>query len=136
MIPPKASGEFVAAMEQVLDVYSRPYDEGHPVVCMDETPRQLIRQVREPLEAVPGHLGREDYEYERAGTCNVFVACEPLAGRRIAKVTEYKKRQDWALFLQDIAQAWSGAERITLVMDNLNTHSAASLYETFMPEQA
>ena len=136
MIPPKASGEFVAAMEQVLDVYSRPYDEGHPVVCMDETPRQLIRQVREPLEAVPGHPGREDYEYERAGTCNVFVACEPLAGRRIAKVTEYKKRQDWALFLQDIAQAWSGAERITLVMDNLNTHSAVSLYETFMPEQA
>ena len=136
MIPPKASGEFVAAMEQVLDVYSRPYDEGHPVVCMDETPRQLIRQVREPLETVPGHPGREDYEYERAGTCNVFVACEPLAGRRIAKVTEYKKRQDWALFLQDIAQAWSGAERITLVMDNLNTHSAASLYETFMPEQA
>ncbi|MDV7210263.1 IS630 family transposase [Azotobacter beijerinckii] len=136
VIPPKASGEFVAAMEQVLDVYSRPHDPAHPVVCMDETPRQLIRQVREPFEAVPGHPEREDYEYERAGTCNVFVACEPLAGRRIAKVTEYKKRQDWALFLQDIAQAWSGAERITLVMDNLNTHSAASLYETFMPEQA
>jgi len=120
----------------VLDVYSRSHDPAHPVVCMDETPRQLIRQGREPLEAVPGHPGREDYEYERAGTSNVFVACEPLAGRRIAKVTEYKKRQDWALFLQDIAEVWSGAERITRVMDNLNTHSAASLYETFMPEQA
>jgi len=123
-------------MENVLDVYRRPYDAAHPVVCMDETPRQLIRQTRDSVPAAPGRPAREDYEYERCGVCNVFMANEPLAGRRITKVTERKTRVDWAHFLQDIAGSYPDAQRITLVMDNLNTHSAASLYEAFEPEQA
>ncbi len=136
MIPPKASGEFVAAMEQVLDVYSRPHDPTHPVVCMDETPRQLIGQVRSPIEAEPGRPAREDYEYARRGSCNVFMACEPLAGRRMVRVTERRTRADWAHFVRAIAEAYPDAGRITLVMDNLNTHSAGSLYEAFPPEEA
>jgi hypothetical protein len=123
-------------MEQVLDVYCRPHDPARPVVCMDETPRQLIGQTRQPLAAVPGHPLREDYEYERLGHCNVFMACEPLAGRRITQVTERKTRSDWAHFVKAIAQAWPEAQRITLVMDNLNTHTAGALYETFAPQEA
>ncbi|XAH24465.1 IS630 family transposase [Xylophilus sp. GW821-FHT01B05] len=136
VIPPKDNAAFVAAMEQVLDVYCRPYDPAHPVVCMDETPRQLIGQTRQPIEAAPGRPAREDYEYERQGHCNVFMACEPLAGRRITQVTERKTKPDWAHFVKEIAQAWPEAQRITLVMDNLNTHTAGALYETFVPEEA
>jgi hypothetical protein len=136
VIPPQANAEFVAAMEKVLDVYRRPYDEEHPLVCMDETPRQLIGQVRQPEPARPGHPEREDYEYQRLGVCNVFMACEPLAGRRMTKVTERKTKVDWAHFLDDIAAQYPAAKRITLVMDNLNTHSPASLYEAFPPERA
>ena len=136
MIPPEGSAEFVAAMENVLDVYRRPLDACRPVVCMDETPRQLIGQTRVPVPAKPGQPAREDYEYERLGVCNVFMACEPLAGRRMTKVTERKTRIDWAHFLNDIAQQYPQAERITLVMDNLNTHAPGSLYEAFAPDQA
>ena len=136
MIPPKGNAEFVAAMENVLDVYRRPYDPKRPLVCMDETPRQLIGQVRAPQPTRPGQPEREDYEYQRLGVCNVFMACEPLAGRRMTKVTERKTKVDWAYFLQDIAAAYPQAQRITLVMDNLNTHAAASLYEAFAPAQA
>lgn len=136
MIAPQASAEFVAAMEQVLGVYSRPLDESRPVVCMDETPRQLIGQTRQSIEAAPGRAAREDYEYERLGTCNVFMACQPLAGRRITAVTQRRTRLDWAHFVKAIAQAWPAAQRITLVMDNLNTHSAGSLYEAFPPQEA
>jgi hypothetical protein len=123
-------------MENVLDIYHRPYDAAHPVVCMDETPRQLISQTREPIKAAPGRLAREDYEYERCGVCNVFMASEPLAGRRFTKVTESRTKVQWARFVQDIAQAYPDAQRITLVMDNLNTHTAAALYETFPAPQA
>jgi hypothetical protein len=123
-------------MENVLDIYHRPYDAARPVVCMDETPRQLIRQTREPIKAAPGRLAREDYEYERCGVCNVFMASEPLAGRRLTKVTESRTKVQWAHFVQDIAQAYPDAQRITLVMDNLNTHTAAALYETFPAPQA
>ncbi len=136
MIPPRENGEFVAAMEKVLEVYLRPYDPDRPVVAMDETPRQLIRETRVPIPARPGQPERQDYEYARCGTCNVFMAVEPLAGKRIVKVTERKTRYDWALFLRDIAQEYTKAERITLVMDNLNTHSPGSLYRAFAPEQA
>ena len=136
MIAPQANADFVAAMENVLDVYKRPYDPTHPVVCMDETPRQLIGQVRSPLVAAPGRVVREDYEYARLGVCNVFMACEPLAGRRITKVTAQKTKVDWAQFLDDIAQQYPQAHRITLVMDNLNTHKPASLYEAFEPQRA
>ena len=136
MIPPQGNADFAAAMEKVLDVYRRPYDAAFPVVCMDETPRQLISETREPVAAAPGRPAREDYEYRRCGTCNVFMATEPLAGRRMTKVTARRTRTDWAHFLKDIAEYYPGAERITLVMDNLNTHRPGALYQTFAPAQA
>lgn len=123
-------------MERVLDVYRRPYDADIPVVCMDETPRQLIRETRMPIPAHPGQLERHDYEYERCGVCNVFMASEPLAGTRMTKVTDRKTKVDWAQFLQDIAEHYQAAQRITLVMDNLNTHSPGALYEAFPPDKA
>ena len=123
-------------MERVLDVYRRPYNEDIPVVCMDETPRQLIRETRTPIPARPGQPERQDYEYERCGVCNVFMASEPLAGTRMTKVTEHKTKVDWARFLQDIAERYQDAQKITLVMDNLNTHSPGALYQTFPPDQA
>ena len=123
-------------MERVLDIYKRPFDAAHPVVCMDETPRQLIGQVRAPVTARAGQLAREDYEYERLGVCNVFMACEPLAGTRLTKVTERKTKLDWARFVDDIANDYPEAQRITLVMDNLNTHTPAALYEAFSPQKA
>lgn len=136
MIPPAQSGAFVAAMERVLDVYKRPYDPRHPVVCMDETPRQLIGETRLPLPAEPGRPQREDYEYVRNGACVVFMACEPLAGKRLACVEERKTKQDWARFVEKIAGRYADTNRITLVMDNLNIHEAGSLYETFNPAKA
>ena len=123
-------------MERVLDVYRRAYDATHRLVCMDQTPRQLIGCTRECIPAAPGRLAREDYEYERLGVCNVFMACQPLAGRRMSKVTARKTKTDWAHFIDDIANQYWQAERITLVMDNLNTHSPAWLYEAFEPERA
>lgn len=123
-------------MEKVLDVYKRPYDRRFPVVCMDESPRQLINEVKTPIPGVPGRPARYDYEYKRHGVCNVFMANEPLAGKRIVKVTERKTKQDWALFVAEIAEYYRDAEKITLVMDNLNTHKPGSLYETFTPDQA
>lgn len=120
-------------MEQVLDVYKRPYDEQYPVVCMDESPRQLIRETRTPVAVCPGRMARQDYEYER---CGVFMAVEPLSGQRTVRVSERRTRTDWAHFLKDIAQLWQRAEKITLVMDNLNTHGPGSLYDTFEPHTA
>jgi hypothetical protein len=136
VIPPKQNAAFVAHMERVLDVYKRPFDAMHPVVCMDESPRQLIRETRIPLSTGPGTPARHDYEYERCGVANVFVAVEPLAGKRLVEVTERKTKRDWARFLQRISQTYPEAERITLVMDNLNTHTPGALYEVFSPEQA
>ena len=136
VIPPERNGEFVAQMEQVLDAYKRPYDPLRPLLCMDESPRQLIRATRLPLKAVRGKVEREDYEYERLGVCNIFMAVEPLAGKRLVRVTERKTRTDWAKFLKEIAENYAHAEKITLVMDNLNTHTAGSLYEAFIPEKA
>ena len=123
-------------MERVLDIYKRPLDPRHPVVCMDESPRQLISETRTPIPCLPGQPARYDYEYRRCGTCNIFLACEPLAGKRIVEVTERRTRQDWARFLKVIADHYSEAEKITLVMDNLNTHTPGSFYETFPPEVA
>ncbi len=123
-------------MEQVLDVYKRPYDERFPVVCMDESPRQLIDEVKTPIAALPGQPARHDYEYKRCGTCNIFMANEPLAGTRMVEVTETKTKVDWAFFVEKIASCYEDAERITLVMDNLNTHVPGSLYEAFSPEKA
>ena len=100
-------------MERVLDVYRRPYNADIPVVCMDETPGQLIRETRTPILARPGLATRQDYEYERCGVCNVFMASEPLAGTRMTKVTERKTKVDWAKFLQDIAGRYQDAQKIT-----------------------
>jgi hypothetical protein len=136
VIAPEHNGEFVAAMEKVLEIYKRPYDARFPVVCMDETPRQLIRETRTPIAAAPGRVQRCDYEYQRCGVYTVFMASEPLAGKRITQVTEQKTKADWAKFIRDLAQAYPDAQKITLVMDNLNTHRPGALYESFTPQTA
>jgi hypothetical protein len=123
-------------MENVLDVYKRPYDSMFPVVCMDETPRQLIKETRIPIPRVPGRLERHDYEYERCGVCTVFMANEPLAGTRLTKVSERRTKRDWAEFIRELAFRYEDAKKITLVMDNLNTHKPGSLYVAFSPEEA
>jgi hypothetical protein len=136
-LPEGPSAEFVAAMEDVLEVYHRPYDAARPVVCMDECSKQLIGEVREPLPPKPGHVAKQDSEYERRGTANVFMAVEPLAGQRTTQVTERRTRVDWARFMQMLLlTVYPLAEKIVLVMDNLNTHGIASLYEAFTPEVA
>jgi hypothetical protein len=124
-------------MEQVLDVYRMPYDEDFPVVCMDESPKQLIRETRIPLAMGPGKEKKVDFEYERKGVCNIFMANEPLKGTRHVEVRERKTKRDWAYFIRDLADIhYRGARKINLVMDNLNTHSASALYEVFRPEEA
>ena len=137
VIPPQENSHFVAAMEQVLDVYKRPYNKSRPVVCMDETPKQLIKEVRRALPPKPGFEERVDYEYSRCGVCNVFMINEPLAGKRFTKVTNQRTKKDWALLVKYICdKLYPDAEVITLVMDNLSSHSAAALYETFEPGEA
>jgi hypothetical protein len=136
VIPPEQNGNFVAQMERVLDVYKRPYDPRFPVVCMDESPRQLIRETRLPLKARRGVTARYDYEYERCGVANVFMAVEPLAGRRIVRITQRKTKTDWAHFLEVITRDYQQAEKIILVMDNLKTHTPGAFYETFEPAVA
>ena len=123
-------------MERVLDVYKRPFDPLFPVVCMDESPKQLIGETRSPIPAAPGRPLRTDFEYRRLGVCTIFMANEPLAGKRIVSVTERKTKRDWALFLEEVADTYPDAKRITLVMDNLNTHEPGSFYEAFAPEKA
>jgi len=123
-------------MEKVLDVYKRPYDEAYPVVGMDESPFQIIKETRETIPAKPGRCARYDYEYERCGVCNVFIAGEPLVGRRLVTVTERKTKKDWAYFIEAIAEAYHDAVKITVIMDNYNTHKPGSLYEVFPPEKA
>jgi hypothetical protein len=123
-------------MEVVLDTYKYPYDPLYPILCMDESPKQLIAETRLPVPPKPGKLARYDYEYSRKGVCNIFIATEPLMGKRIVKVTARRTKQDWAKFLVDIERNYRHAEKITLVMDNLNTHKPGSLYETFNPREA
>jgi hypothetical protein len=136
-IPPEHSAEFVAAMEHVLTVYQRPLDPAHPVICMDEASKQLVGETRVSLPAEPGQVRREDYEYERRGVANLFLFCEPLTGWREVQVTERRTRTDWALAMRALSdQHYPIAERITVVLDNLNTHGPASFYEAFAPEEA
>ena len=131
------SGDFVAHMESVLDVYKTAYDKSIPVVCMDESPKQLIKETRLPLARKQGSDAKEDFEYERCGVANIFMANEPLAGKRYVKVTERKTKRDWATFIKEIAdQHYPSAKKIRLVMDNLATHKPSALYETFSPEEA
>jgi len=136
MIPPHGNVEFVAAMEQVLYVYRRWYDADCPVVCMDETPRQLIGETRAPLPMVAGKAKRQGYEYRRVGTRNIFMALEPLAGKGISQVTQRRTKKDWARFLARTAERYCEARKITLVMDILNTYHSGALYETYPPDQA
>jgi hypothetical protein len=127
----------VAHMEQVLDVYKRPYDKKQPMVCMDESPKQLIKEIRQALKMGKGKEQRIDFEYERCGVCNIFIATEPLKGKRYIEVKATKTKKDWAFFIKKLADQWyKDAEKITLVMDNLNTHNASSLYEVFEPKEA
>jgi hypothetical protein len=136
-LPEGPSAEFVAAMEDVLEVYQRPYDPERPVVCLDECSKQLIGEVREPLPAKPGQIAKYDSEYERRGTANVFMAVEPLAGKRTARVTNRRTRVDWAQFVRLLLLTmYPEVAKVILVMDNLNTHGIASLYEAFDPETA
>lgn len=123
-------------MENVLEIYKRPYTPKYPVVCMDESPKQLIRETRLPVSMSPRTPARFDYEYERCGVCNIFMATEPLAGKRMVKVTDRRTKLDWSQFVKEIAGQYPKAERITLVMDNLSTHKPGSLYDTFPPEEA
>ncbi len=124
-------------MEDVLDVYERPADPKRPMVCFDELHKQLIGEKRQPIAAKAGEVERFDYEYVRNGTANIFCTFEPLASRRITKVTDRRTRVDWAEMVRELVDVhYSTAEVIVLVMDNLNTHSIASLYEAFTPEEA
>ena len=123
-------------MEMVLDVYKHPFDPKFPVVCVDESPQQLIGETKITIQASPGHVSRYDYEYRRCGVCTIFMACEPLAGKGMVKITERKTKSDWAHFLKDIADRYLGDEKITLIMNNLNTHTPGALYETFNPDKA
>lgn len=124
-------------MEDVLDVYHEPYDASRPVVCMDETSKQLVSEMRVPIPARPGRLQRIDYEYERKGAANVFMFAEPLRGWRWAPVSERRTRVDWAQVIRDLLEVhYPSAKVVRLVMDNLNVHSVASLYEAFPPEEA
>lgn len=123
-------------MEVVLDVYKRTYNPKCPVICMDETPKQLIGEMKTSIKERPGYPARHDYEYRRNGVCNVFMASEPLVGKRYASVTYTKKKADWAIFIKSISERYTNAEKITLVMDNYGTHSIGAFYEAFPPEEA
>jgi hypothetical protein len=124
-------------MEDVLDVYKRPYNPKRPMVCLDETSKQLIGETRVPVTASPGQPARYDYEYKRNGVANLFMIFEPLIGKRRVKVTERRTKIDWAYCVREMVdQIYPDAEQIVLVMDNLNTHNKSSLYEAFEPAEA
>jgi DDE superfamily endonuclease len=137
VLPPESNGAFVAAMEDVLEVYKRPYDVRNPVVCLDEASKQLVAEVNERLPSKPGQPERVDYEYERRGTANVFMVFEPLAGRRRVEVTFRRTAVDFANVVRRLVDIdYAQAEQVVLVMDNLNTHGPGSLYEAFEPAEA
>lgn len=124
-------------MEDILEVYKKPYDPKHPVVCMDETSKQQTKETRVPLPQSSGQVERYDTEYERNGVSNIFMFCEPLKGWRKTNVTDRRTKVDWAHVVKDLADNdYPDAEKITLVLDNLNTHVGSSLYESFPPEEA
>lgn len=124
-------------MEDVLDVYQRSYNEKRPVVCLDETSKQLTKEIQVPIPAEPGKSERFDTQYERNGTSNIFLSCEPLKGKRYVKVTDNRKKIDFAFFVKELVDRhYPRAEKIVLIMDNLNTHNGSSLYEAFEPAEA
>ncbi len=136
-IPAEANAPFVWHMEDVLEVYTRPYKERFPLICMDESGKQLVKERVEGLPMEPGKLERYDYSYEQGQMYNLFLACEPLVGKRVVKVSEQKTSKDWAHFMQEVIDVqYPHAEKIILVMDNLATHSPAAFYHAFPPAQA
>ena len=137
VIPPDADGEFVANMEEVLETYEKAYDPANPVVCMDEQPVQLIGETRVPIPPTKEHPERVDYEYERKGTASIFMFAEPLSGFRQATVRPRRTKYDWAHEVAHLLDTrYADNERITLVCDNLNTHTKGAFYEAFPPEKA
>jgi|TARA_Y100000310_G_scaffold291342_1_gene319228 transposase len=136
-LPGKPNGDYVCAMEDVLDVYQRPYDPKRPVVCLDETCKQLIGETRQPLPMAPGCPERFHHEYVRNGVANLFMMLEPLTGTCHVRVSQRRAMRDWALTVKELVDVhYPEAERITLVMDNLSTHKKGALYEAFEPEEA
>lgn len=136
-IPPECDAEFVCKMEDILDTYKMLYDEKRPLVCMDESSKQLTKETQAEIPMTPGQPKRFDTEYERNGTSNIFMACEPLKGKRHVKVTDRRTKVDWAHFMKELTDVhYPNADKIVLVMDNLNTHTGSSLYEAFSPSEA
>ena len=137
VLPPQQNADFVCAMEDVLEVYQRPYDPLRPQVCFDESSKQLIGEVTPGTLPQPGQPAREDYEYVRNGTANLFMFSEPLQGKRETHVTAHRTKLDFAHAIKNLIDVqYPHAEKIVLVMDNLNTHKPASLYEAFQPDEA
>ena len=137
VIPPEADAEFVAHMEEVLETYEKAYDPAHPVVCMDEQPVQLLKETRRPIPASPTHGKRVDYEYERNGTASIFMFVEPLAGYRQATARAQRTKVEWAMEVAHLLDTrYVNGERVTLVMDNLNTHTKGAFYVAFKPDRA
>lgn len=136
-IPAKQSAEFVFHMEDVLEIYKRPFDPRYPVVCVDETFKQLIGETRAPLLAKPGAIERYDHVYTRKGVASLFMAFEPLRSWRTVWVTDHRRRIEWAQFISSLIRGrYRRAKKLILVMDQLNTHSPASFYEAFPPREA
>jgi len=137
VIPPQADAEFAAGMEEVLEVYARPYDSRHPVLNMDEQPIQLLKETRQPIAANREHPRRVDYEYERAGTASIFMFCEPVVGWRRVSVRDQRTKVDWAQEVAELLRTrYASAQKVILVCDNLNTHTRGAFYETFEPQEA
>lgn len=136
-VPPLGDENFVYPMEDTLEVYVRPYDPNYPLVCTDEGSVQIVSDLREPLEMEPGKVKRVDYEYEREGFCSLFLACEPLIGKTVIQVKERRTKTDFAHFIKHLVdEVYPNAEKIVLVLDNLNTHTPSSFYKAFPPEEA
>ncbi len=137
VIPPEADAEFAASMEEVLETYEKPYNPAIPVLCMDEQPVQLIKEKKTPIEPTLNHRKRVDYEYERAGTANIFMFTEPLSGWRDVAVRERKTKVDWAIEMARLLEGrYADCDKVIVVCDNLNTHTKGALYEAFEPERA
>jgi len=137
VIPPETNAEFVAHMEEVLETYEKAYDSEHPVLCMDEQPVQLLKETRVPIKATKEHGKRVDYEYERNGTASIFMFAEPLSGYRQATARAQRTKVDWALEVAHLLDTrYADCDVVTLVMDNLNTHTKGAFYEAFTPDKA
>jgi len=136
-IPPQANAAFVCQMEDVLEIYKLPLDANRPVICMDEMPKQLLAQTRDLIPGQVGQAAKEDYEYKRNGVADLFMVFEPLQGKRYVEVTEKRRRIEWVAVMKQVADVfYPQAEKIVVVLDNLNTHTPSAFYATFDPEEA